>query len=230
MSSANSNTNFSAQLDRAIAGARTRVLLGTVLSVASVALAGFYLNDAHRQFGSITPALVSNYVASQVLENLPAAAPELKSRLIACVPDALDAVEGKISQLPDHFATQLHNHATTEMERAMPELEKELTGSLQTALRNARDSRVVGNGDEAGIKAFINSLADTYAEKSGSLIDEMHAKYEETGGDALAYLEFLAEGKGLDERQALQRKALQSILTTAARTQKATQGAALDAN
>lgn len=223
-----SNSEFSRQLDKAIASAKTRLFLGTAVMVASIGLVSYYLSDAKRQFVETTPEFVANYAAGVAMERLPQTGTDVKARLIAYAPDAIATIEGRIEKLPGRFADEIKVRAEKEMKTFGPELETELTKTLREALRSAAASGVAGKGDEAGIKAFVDSLVTVYGQQANGLIDSVHAKYRQSGGDALAYLEFLAEGKDLDERQTLQRQALVAFLTTAARTRSATEGASVN--
>lgn len=211
-------SQFSGELDKALGRARTGAIAMLVLSVGSLGLIGFWLNKAHEQFTTtLTPEYGANYAVAEVQKVVPTYVPELRQRLIEHAPALLDRAEARLNQIPDEFADSLIKQTGDELEKLMPQVETELHKSLSLALSKARDARGPGVSDEAHIKAIIDDLGDTYAAESIKLIDDLRARYTKRGADVLAYLDYLAENKGLDRKESLQRQALVTFLTIASR-------------
>lgn len=212
---------LSGEMDKALRGARTSAILVILLSIASTAVIAWWLNYAHHQFvEGATPEVGANYMVGKVQDALPTLTPQLKQRVIDYAPKALDFAEAQLSAIPDQFSDMMMKRTNEELTKLTPQVEDELTKSLQVALTKAKDTRKPGQTDEQQIKYMIDSLASTYADESIKLVDELRSKYTAQGADVLAYLEFLAENKGLDKKQSLQRQALVTFLTIADRARR----------
>lgn len=212
-------SELSRDMDRALGGARTGGILVILLSVVSIGIIGYWLNHAHREFIKVTPEFAVNYGVAQVQTAIPTLTPRLTQQAIDAAPGIFDDAEERLGQIPDQFATMLMTRTSEELDKLLPQVEEELYESLKVALAKAEAQRGPGVTDEAQIKALITVLADTYAQESINLVAELKSRYTRTGGDVLAYLEFLADNKGLDKEQELQRQALVTFLTIAARAQ-----------
>lgn len=209
---------LSGEMDKALNGARISAILVTVLAVASIGLISFWLNKAHKQFMvDLSPEFGAEYATARITDALPTLTPELKKRAIDYAPQALDQAEAKLMAIPDEFADSLTKRADEELTKLAPVVEEELLKSLRVALGKAKDSRKPGETDEQQIKGLIDAMAATYAAESVKLIDELRSRYTAKGADVLAYLDYLAENKGLDKRESLQRQALVTFLTIASR-------------
>lgn len=214
---------LSKDMDRALSGARTGGILVILLSIVSISIIGYWLNYAHQKFIGITPEFAVNYGVSQIQTAIPTLTPRLTQQAIDAAPKIFDDAEARLNQIPDQFSDMLMTRTSEELDKLLPQLEEELYKSLKAALAKAEAERAPGVNDEAQIKGLIQALADTYAEESVKLVTELRQRYTKTGGDVLAYLEFLATNKGLDREQELQRQALVTFLTIASRA-KANQG------
>lgn len=208
---------FTQTLDRAISAAKARVLTGAVLSAVSLGLVGYYLSYAHRELTSVTPEFLGNYATGEVLAALPTAVPEIRARLIGYAPTALDQAEARLMEVPDRFADELLTRLRAESERFTATAEEELVAAIRTGLVRMADELPEGKTDEQRLRALADGLAELYAAETSALIDRLHGIYTQLGGDVLAYLEHLARGEQLDAREALQREALVTFLTMAAR-------------
>lgn len=217
-----SDGNLVAKLDLAIAAARTRVLVGLTLAIVSLGVVGFYLRYAYAEFTSVTPEFLSNYAAGELVLALPKAEPEIRKRVIDFAPAALDHAQAKLLEVPDHFADELLARLSTEAERFRRTAETELVGAIRTGLLRLQDELPEGTSDAERLTEVVEALAELYATETSRLLDRVHERYGLAGGDALAYLEFLAEGRGLDAKQSLQREALVTFLTMASRAKSAT--------
>lgn len=216
-----SDSKLMSKLDSAIASARQRVLLGAALSILSLGVVGFYLRHAYHEFTSVTPEFLSNYAAAEVLVALPKATPEIRKRVIDFAPTALDQAQAKLLEVPDHFAGELLNRLTAEAEQFSRTAEAELVSAVRTGLLRLRDELPEGKTDTEKLARFVDALAEVYAAETSRLLEQVHDVYGHAGGDALAYLELLAEGRDLDAKQALQREALVTFLTLASRAKSA---------
>jgi exonuclease VII large subunit len=210
---------LSSEMDRSLAGARTGAILTLVLTVVSLGLMGFWLKYAHDEFvGKYgTPEFAMDQLVVTASTQLKEYTPELKKQVLDYAPTALDYAEQRLQEIPDRFADDLMSRTKQELDTLTPKLEEELYKSLKTALADARAQRKPNVSDETYIKQTVDALANTYEGESIKLIDDLRGKYTKGGADVLAYLEFLADNKGLDHKQSLQRQALTTFLTIASR-------------
>lgn len=205
------------EMDRALASARVGTVLVVLVSVVSIAVIGYWLNYAHTRFSEVTPEFAVNAGVAKFQEALPTLVPQLSKQAIDAAPKVLDEVEARLTAIPDEFADMLVRRTGEELDRLLPEVERELLASLRAALDRAAAERAPGVDDEAQVKAVLQVLVDTYAEGTRDLVRELRQRYTATGGDILAYLEFLADNRGLNREQMLQRQALVTFLTIASR-------------
>ncbi|MFN4241604.1 MAG: hypothetical protein ACK4PI_00035 [Tepidisphaerales bacterium] len=205
------------EMDRALAGARTGAVLVVLVSIVSIAIIGYWLNYAHQRLTEVTPEFAVNAGVAKFQEALPTLVPQLSRQAIDAAPKVMDDVEARLMAIPDDFADMLVRRSGEELDRVLPEVEKELLASLRAALDKAAADRAPGVTDEAQVKAVVEVLVDTYAEETRNLVQELRQRYTATGGDVLAYLEFLADNRGLNREQMLQRQALVTFLTIASR-------------
>lgn len=223
MSDSNSTNNMiqlSSEMDRALAGAKTGAILTILLTVISTGLVGFYLKYAHDEFVNKygTPEFAMDQLVATAQTQLKEYTPDLKKQVLNFAPQALDFAEQRLTEIPDEFADRLMSQTRQELDKLMPRVEEELYKSLKTGLDQARAERGASVSDEAYLKQTIEALGLTYENESVKLIDDLRSRYTKGGADILAYLDFLAENKGLDHKQSLQRQALTTFLTIASRT------------
>lgn len=214
----NQLAGLNADLDKAIANARTTTLGIIFLSVVSIGVVGYWLNKAKSDIVAFDAPTIANYGVATVQQALPELTPQFTQRAVEFAPELFDRAERELMAMPDKFADDLLTRAGSELDKITPELENELYASLKTALGSATASRKPGETDEQQVKSVIDTLATAYETESTKLIDTLHARYLKSGLDVLAYLEFLADNKGLDRRQELERQSLVTFLTIAART------------
>lgn len=217
MSNSNQLAELQRDMNRALAGARTGAVLVILLSIVSISIIGYWLNYAHKQFSDVTPEFAVNAGVAKFQEALPTLVPQLSRQAIDAAPRIMDDTEARLMAIPDQFADTLIQRTGEELDRLLPEVERELLASLRAALAQAAAQRNPGVDDEAQVKAVIQVLVASYSDGTKDLVRTLRQRYTATGGDILAYLEFLAENRGLNREQELQRQALVTFLTIASR-------------
>jgi hypothetical protein len=210
---------FAQNLDAGIASARRRNALNLTVSLVSLGLLGFWLTTAYSKFRTIDPEFATGFVASEVEARLPRAGQMVEQRLIQMAPELVASAEKRLTKLPDAIAAKLKARTDAELEQALPQLEEELYQSLKLVLADAATTAGKGADDPVAAKHLIDSVADAYQTETLALIDTVYQRYNAVGGDALAYLDYLAENKDLDKTEQLHREMLTTFLTIAARQQ-----------
>jgi hypothetical protein len=217
----NQLNTLAAEMDAALRSARTGLTLVILLAIASSGICGGYLIYAHNKFTeTATPENGVNVAVAYVQRALPEYGPKLAQAARDAAPKVLDSVEAQLEAIPARLSKELQDRSTAEVSKLMPQAEEEMYKSLKAALAEAKANRPSGASDDAYATAVIDHLATTYGDESLKLLGDVQAKYGETSGDLIKYLQRLADDKGLTRKESLQRQALVTFLTIASRTQK----------
>jgi hypothetical protein len=203
------------ELTQATASARRANRITLFVSAFALAGLGYWLYDANQQIVSFDAKTAVQYASAELQGNLPAAGEAVQDQLIAAAPHIMSELERELMDAPDKFAKELLSVSSAEMDKLTPQLEQELYKSIKAALVAAKDNLPPGSSDEQRISALLEVLADVYAKESIKLIDELKTKYQSSSQDLYTYLDFLAEGQGLDTRQTLHRQMVQTLLSLA---------------
>lgn len=207
-----------AKLDKAVRAARARNAFALILALISLVLIGYWLYVAYREFTSFGAEEVTRYGQSQLVEQMPAAATELKRSLREQAPSVISSGEQRLREMPDKFAWTLQEQLGKQLKERSPEAEERLYTALHDGIAEAdkhlQEAGGQGN-DEAKFKAMLDVLAHVYGTETSKLIDQLHGNFKDGSADLVAHLDRLAEGKDLTAQEQSQRTMIRNFLILA---------------
>ena len=210
---------LSAHLERSVRSARRRNVITLVLAIISLALIGYYLFVAHREFTKWDAEVVADYGQARLIDALPGAAQDLKKSLREQAPNVIDAGEQELRQMPDRLVETLQREVEQRLAERAPEAEERLYQTLLASIDEADKQVSAAAGekrdDEERFKAMLDVLVHAYGTETSKLLENVHERYKTGATDIIGYLDLLAEGEQLTPQQESQRTMIRTFLILA---------------
>ena len=201
-------------LDQAVAAARTRNRISLTAAFIVIVLIVSYLSFAYYEISRMNADVAARFAQMQILEYLPAAGRQIENKLTNEAPDHVAMLEAKVRQLPTRVAVQIRSTTMSKLKDVMPKLESELSESIRTSLQvaHAQLKEKAGPTGKVSAEQLTQEAAKIYGQELRKFVDKVYGQYANHAGFVTSHLSHLAEGKNLDEREQIQRQAMQYFL------------------
>jgi hypothetical protein len=190
----------------------TAVVMGGLLLAASGYL--WYLYSKIAEFADART--VVELAAAQVEPQLNVEASRFGDTLEAQAPVVLDQAEKAVLAAPPQIAREVHNYASTFVDKQLSSLESQAydvaSKTLDGAIAKAREDGI-DLSDEKQLDALIDSAAPTMRDALKKAVDELYGEYT-VGADSLgSYIEQLAAAGADRQLTPLQQSQREILLT-----------------
>lgn len=211
-------SSLHADLQKTLRETRSRAARIGVLMTLLVLVIGAYWIYVYRTMSVINADVAADIVYRKTLEYANNAPPVLSKTLRQQAPALFDYAEGQILQSPALLSAYIRDAALQETQQVLDHSEPVINQVIADAVTHARTA-VDQAGYDPKNPAHIEKMIDVIAQQIGTemkkSLDKLYADYDVQAKDAIAYLNKVAAGQNLDQRQQHLRQVVISFLAVA---------------
>jgi len=185
-----------------------------ILIIICVAMIG-YMSFIYSHLATVDANLVASLAEMKIQEQIEDGGKRLAKDLNARAPALFDQLEERVIALPDMLAENGRNKLNEHLDNAIPGIEEDMTAKMFDLIDRLADKAYETNKDEmteGDFQQLMDAVADEFVRDTLAMMDSFHAKYQEGADPLISYIDELASGKDLGNREKHHRDILLAAL------------------
>lgn len=185
-----------------------------VLMVVCIAMIG-YTSFIYSKLSEINSDLVVSYAQAKVQEQIADGGKHLAATLNAKAPEIFDDLQSRVVKMPDMLAKRGRNLIAQRLDAEIPKIEADMTAKMLDLIDRLADKAYEGNKgemNEGDFQELMDAVAVESVNSTLAMFDSFHATYQQGSDQVIEYIDELAAGKNLGNREKHHRNILLAAL------------------